>query len=306
MKLHSKITMVTASLALGALGLPAAAGAADINTAVQAVKAHTSHADAALDRAVSLFERNHDHAARRAYAKSRKQMGLAKAAAVKARHQADSPSEYKRAARAEALLADQLDENIEPLVGVLPEAPKRDESKIASAARSDTKGREKAMAVLTALLAKVPEQARTGIANAIASLSLGRDDEVRTDAKALVSSHVTKTNKQRVVSALRTSVDGPVTASATLAALIASPNMPAESKPGLQSAYDALTAEHGSIADILSHLSDRMPPFARTFVASIITQVKTDAQGMRENHPTGPPAGIPGGPPSGAPGPPTS
>ena len=74
--------------------------------------------------------------------------------------------------------------------------------------------------------------------------------------------------------------------------------MPAESKPGLQKAYDAVTAEHGSVAVILSRLSDRMPAFVRTFVEKIITQARTDAQGMRENHPTGPPAGTPGGPPT--------
>jgi len=155
------------------------------------------------------------------------------------------------------------------------------------------------MAVLTVLLDKVPEQARTGIAKAIASLSVGRDVEMRADAEALVSSHVSSTNKQRVLSTLRTSVDGQVTASDTLKALIDSPDsrdMPAESLPGLRAAYDAVTAEHGSIADILSHFSDNMPAFAKTFVTSIITQVKTDAQAMMDNHPTGPPAGVPGPP----------
>ena len=73
--------------------------------------------------------------------------------------------------------------------------------------------------------------------------------------------------------------------------------MPAQSKPGLQIAYDAVTGEHGSVADILSRLSPRMPAFVRTFVEGIITQARTDAQGMRANHPTGPPAGVPGGPP---------
>ena len=71
---------------------------------------------------------------------------------------------------------------------------------------------------------------------------------------------------------------------------------------GATDPYDAVTAEHGSVADILSRLSDRMPPFVRTFVSKIITQARTDAKGMRTNHPTGPPAGTPGGPPAGTPG----
>lgn len=295
-------------IACGALALPAGANAADIQTAVSAVQAHTDRADAALDRAVALFEKNSDRAARVAYAKSRKQMGLATAAAARARRQADKPSEHAAAAAAAATLGKEQGQNIERLAGALLEADGADENKIAAAARADTKGREKAIAILTALLAKVPEQAKTAIAKAIAALSLDRADETRVQAKALVSSKVSNTNKRRVALTIKTSVDGQDKASDTIAALIASPEMPAQSKPGLQIAYDSVTAEHGSVADILSRLSDRMPAFVRAFVTTIITQARTDAQGMRENHPTGPPAGTPGaptttpgGPPAGIP-----
>lgn len=91
-------------------------------------------------------------------------------------------------------------------------------------------------------------------------------------------------------------------AATILAALIASSDMPAQSKQGLQAAYDNVTAEHGSVADILSRFNSRMPSFVRDFVSQIITQARTDAQGMRDNHPTGPPAGTPGGAPSTTPG----
>lgn len=289
-------------IACGALALPAGANAADIQTAVSAVSAHTDRADAALDRAVALFERNSDRAARVAYAKSRKQIGLATAAAAKARRQAETPDEHAAAAAATAMLAKEQGQNIEKLAGALLPADGADENKIAAAARADTKGREKAIAILTALLAKVPEQAKPGILKAIAALSLDRADETRVEVRALISSKVSNTNKRRVAIAIKTSVDGQDTASDTLAALIADPDTPAESKPGLQIAYDNVTAEHGSVADILSRLSDRMPAFVRDFVTKIITQARTDAQGMRENHPTGPPAGTPGGPPAGSPG----
>jgi len=228
-------------------------------------------------------------------------MGLAKADAAKARRQADTPSEHAQAARAQALLAAQQDENIETLAKALRPADGRDENKIAAAARADTKGREKAIAILTSLLAQVPEQARTGIATAIANLSQDRVGEVTAMSTALRSSQVSKANKLRVVSTLKVDVEGQTDAAETLAALIASPDMPAESKQGLQTAYDNVTAEHGSVADILSRLSSRMPSFVRDFVTKIITQARTDAQGMRENHPTGPPAGTPGGAPTGTP-----
>lgn len=294
-----------ALIATGALALPAGANAADIQTAVSAVQAHTDRADAALDRAVSLFGKNSDRAARVAFATSRKQIGLARAAAAKARRQADTPDEHAQAALAQALVGEQLGENIEQLLAALRPADGSDENAIAAAAKADTKGREKAVAVLTVLLGQVPEQARIGIAKAIAALSQDRDDETQAAARALVSKHVSSTNKRRVAQAIDASVDGQNTAAATIAALIANPNMPAQSKPGLQIAYDAVTAEHGSVADILSRLSPRMPAFVRAFVEQIITQARTDAQGMRTNHPTGPPAGTPGGPtagPNGGPG----
>lgn len=179
-------------------------------------------------------------------------MGLATAAAAKARRQADKPDEHAAAAAATALLAKEQGQNIEKLVGALIPADGADENKIAAAARADTKGREKAIAILTALLAKVPEQAKPGILKAIAALSLDRADETSIGVKALVSAKVSNANKRRVALAIKTNVEGQNTASAKLAALIADPNMPAQSKPGLQIAYDNVTAEHGSLADILS------------------------------------------------------
>ncbi len=294
-----------ALIASGAMALPATASAADIQTAVNAVKSHTTRADSALDRAVSKFANGSDRTARVSYAKSRKEMGRAKAAAAKARRQAHTPNEHAKAALAQALVGAELGENIEKLATALRTADGRDESKIAVAARADTRGREKAIAILTALLTEVPEQARTGIAKAIAALSQDRDDETQLEAKALISKHVSTTNKKRVASTIKISIDGQTKASETLAGLIASTDMPAESKQGLQTAYDSVTAEHGSVADILSRLSPRMPAFARARVEQIITQARTDAQGMRDNHPTGPPAGTPGGPtagPNGGPG----
>ena len=291
-----------ALIATGALALPAGANAADIQTAVSAVSAHTDRADAALDRAVAQFKGGSDRAARKAYATSRKEMGLAKAALGKARRQAVTPDEHAAAAAAAAVLGTEQGQNIEKLAAALIPADGADENAIAAAARADTKGREKAIAILTALLAKVPDQAKTAIAKAIAALSVDRADETQIQARALVSSKVSKANKLRVAATIKTSVDGQDKASDTLAALIASTDIPSEAKQGLQTAYDAVTADHGSVASILSRLSDRMPAFVRDFVTKIITQARTDAQGMRQNHPTGPPAGTPGGAPTMTPG----
>ena len=296
-----------ALIASGVLALPAAANAADIQTAVSAVQAHTTHADAALDRAVSLFGKNHDKAARITYAKSRKEMGLAKAAAAKARHQANTPNEHALAAAAAVLVATEQGENIEKLARAMRKgADGADENKIAAAARADTKGRDKAIAILNVLMGELPDQAQVGIAKAIAALSVDRADETQAEALDLVSSKVSKANKGRVVETIEASVDGQAKAAETLAALIANPDTPAAALPGLQTAYDAVIADHGSVADILGHFSENMPGWVHTFVEQIITQAHTDAQGMKDNHPTGPPAGHPGGPPATVPGPPFS
>ncbi len=304
MSSHLRIS-ASALIVTGALALPAAASA-DVTTAVKAVQVHTDRADTALDRAVSLFARGNDRPARIAYARSRKEMGLATAAAATARRQADTGDEQAQAAFAQALLGVEQGQNVEKLAAALLKSDGADQNKIAAAARTDTKGRDKSIAILTVLLGEVPEQAKTGIARAIAALAQDRDDETRAEVKALVSSKVSDANKRRTAATIKASIDGQDKAADTLAALIASPDMPAESRQGLQTAYDAVTAEHGSVADILSRLSDRMPAFVRAFVKKIVTQARTDAQGMRENHPTGPPAGTPGGRPAGTPGGPPS
>jgi hypothetical protein len=288
-------------LVAGALAFPAGA-AAHIDVAVSSVRAHTDRADAGLDRAVALYERNAQQRATRSFRSSRRQLGKATAEAAKLLRTADTPAERVAAARALRLVAAQRDENIEQLVGVLPEATNSVENPIARAALADTRGREKALAILGALLFWVPDEAKQGINRALLALSTDRSTEVRVEARALTSARVSASAKRTVAHSLARSVEGQATAAEKIAALIANPATPAAAKPGLMRAYDAIIADHGSVVDILSRFSDRMPAFVRSFVEQIITQARQDARSMRENRPA-PPA--PGGPPSGTPGPPT-
>jgi hypothetical protein len=296
-------------VATAVLAVPGVASANGLDTAVGAVQKHTDKADAALDRAVSAFERNRDRRGTAQFDRSRKQMGLAIAAAAKLLRNAESAEERAAAARALALVARQRDENVEELVGVLSRTDGRAERRVATAARADTRGREKAIGVLSELAAQLPPQAANGIATAIAALGTDRPGEVRLEARALSSKKVGAKSKRRVADAVEASVEGQRDAAERVAALIASENMPAESKQGLQTAYDAITAEHGSVARILSRFSDRMPARIREFVSQIVTQAHENAQDMRDNRPAppaGPPAGTPGGGPEGTPGgPPT-
>lgn len=290
--MRSKL-ITTGALAAVAAVAPAATASAHIEVAVTTVKAHTDRADAALDRAVSLFEQGSDRRGSREFARSRRELGKATAEAAKLRRTAKTEDQRADAARASALVADQQDENVEQLVDVLDEVEGKVENTIAKAALADTRGRDKAIAIITALLERgVPDQAATGLSKAVAALSQDRDDEVQDEAEALVGDDVSRSGKRTLARTVKATVEGQTKAADKLAELIAGDDMPAESKPGLQRAYDAVTAEHGSVADILDRFSDRMPASVRSFVEQVITQARGDAQGMRENRPT-PPTGGP-------------
>jgi len=302
---HKLIT--TGALAAVAALAPATSASAHLDVAVKSVKVHTDRADRGLDRAVAAYDRNADRRGSRELARSRRELGKATAEAAKLRRKARTQKQRGDAARAQALVAAQRDENVEQLVGVLDEVSGRVENTVAKAALSDTRGRDKAIAIITALIERgVSDNAAKGLARALAALSTDRTDEVVEELKALVSDDVGRSGKRTLVRAVGANLEGQANAAAKLAELIADPDMPAESKPGLQRALDALSAEHGSAAFILARLSDRMPAFVRSFVERIITQARTDAQSMRQNRPappTGGPGMAPAGPGSSRPGP---
>lgn len=274
--------------AVAALAVPASAGA-HIEVAVSSVKAHTSKADGGLDRAVALFEEKARARAERSFEQSRKQMGLARAEAAKMRRQADNGRERAQAARAQAVYGGQADENIPELVDALKPAPRGAESDVADAARSDARGRDKALAVISTLLTNgVPDRAEQGLMRALAALTTDRSDEFRTEASTLAGGKVAGAGKRGVVDALGQGVDGQATAAARLAELIASDDMPEQSKPGLQRAYDAVIGEQRGAARTLDRFSDRMPPRVRAFVEEIIASARENARELQANRPPPP------------------
>jgi len=294
-----KTGLITTAVAAGALFVPGVAQA-HVQIGVSSVKAHTSRADAALDRAVSLFDRHAAGRADRSFVVSRREMAAAKREAAALRRQADTPREELQGARAQALVALEQDQNIDKLTEALDGARGRSERRVAAAALADTGGRERSLAVLTVVVGEVPEQAREGIARAIAARSQGRDEEIAGQSQALVDRDVSSKSKQTVAQSVQANVEGQATGAQRLATLIAGDEVPEEGKAGLRKAYDAVDAEHGSVADILSRLSDRMPAQIRSFVEKVVTQARQDAQSMRDNRPA-PPSGQPQGTPSGQP-----
>ncbi len=301
-----KATGITTALVAGALLAPAAAQAHP-ETAVSSVKAHTAHADAALGRAVALYPRR-GAPADRALVRSRRELAAATREAAKLRRQADNQAEELQAARAVDLVATEQDENVEKLTAALDDAPARWERRVAAAALADTRGREHALDVLTAVLGKVPEQARRGIARAIARLSDGRDQELRAQVQALTDGEVTTVSKRAVARTLTANVEGQVEAAERLAALIAGEQVPEEAKPGLRQAHAAVSAQHRAAGDRLSRSFNRMPPAIRSLMEEVVQQAREDAAAIRANplppasaQPSDAPAGQPSSTPAGQP-----
>ncbi|UTI64370.1 hypothetical protein NBH00_23910 [Paraconexibacter antarcticus] len=279
--------------AAAALAVPAAASAADVQTGVDAATSHTAKADSALTHALTLFKGGDVTRGTAAFTASRKEMGLARSAAAQARHAARTAADRALAADAQADVAGQQDTNIVKLATLLPRTHGTVQNQVAQAALADTKGRDKALAVLAAVALTAPAQAQSGLAHAVQALSTDRSSEITADAKALVSDAVTPSNKQTLAAAVKPDVSGQTTAADKLKELLGAASTPDAAKPGLAKAYDAVTTEHGTLADILSRFSDRMPASVRSFVTSIVTNARTDARTMHNDRPAPPTATTP-------------
>lgn len=290
-----RITPITTLVAVAALAAPAAASAADIQTGVSAVQAHTTQANAALNRAVSLFKHGNVSLGSKAFTTSQKQLGLAQAAAAKLLEQAHSASAKAQAAQGEIDVTKQDHVAIVKLAALVPDATGNVQNQIAQAALGDTTGQNKALAVLAAVELNAPAQAQAGLARAVEAISTAAKSEVSAEANAMTDNSDSTTSADTLASAVKTAVSGQDTASAKLADLVGSGSTPAAALPGLQTAYDAVTAQQGSIASILSHLSSRMPASVQSFVSAIITQARSDARNMKNHRPTRPAGGQPSG-----------
>ncbi|HET9720078.1 MAG TPA: hypothetical protein VFP55_08385 [Solirubrobacteraceae bacterium] len=296
---RARTVSLTTFAAVAALAAPAAASAADIQTAVSAVQSHTTHANAALTRAVSLFKHGNDSLGTKQFTISQKQLGLAQAAAGKLQAQAHTPSAKAQAAQAEIEVAKQDEASIVKLSALVPDASGKVQNAIAQAALSDTTAQNKALAVLAAVELRAPAQAQAGLARAVEAISTATQREVSAEANAATDNSDSTTSANTLANAIKTAVSGQGTASTKLAALVASSSTPAAALPGLEKAYSEVTTQQGSIANILSHLSARMPASIQSFVSAIITQARTNASNMQNNRPTPPTGGGAGSNPTG-------
>ena len=278
------------AVAVTCLFVPATASA-HAKPSFAGVAQHVRSADQALDLAVVALNQGRGSTGRTAFAKSRIEMARARAETQRLVRDADTGSKRARAARAQALVMREQDENVEQLLGVLDKAEGKVENEIARAALTDARGRDKAVAVLGALLQKLPAAAKDGITRAMSSVSQNRTEEVREGAAALSSPEVSAGNKKTVAATLEQVVDGQQVAAAKLAELIA--KLPEAASFGLRRAYDAVTAEQEQAASILRSLPDSVPEAIRARIQALADRAAQNAQELRANRPGQPATGRP-------------
>jgi hypothetical protein len=300
--LKNRVRRAGAALLVGALAALPAVGSAHPSVAATSVRAHTDRADAALDRAATLFASGQDAEGLAAFGRSRSETGKAVAEAAKLVHTADTPAERAAAARALRLVATAQAEQIPPTVSLLGPAEASAENAIAEAALADTRGREKAIAVLRALIAKgVPDSAQAGIARAIVALSTDRGDEITAEVKVAADAEVSSRTAATLATTTDVSLRGQARAAAILTALKA--RLPAAAAKGIDRALAAIAAEQKAAAEALHAAAPGMPESVREFVSQVADRAADRAEGMREDRPAPPvppDAGTPG-PPAGPP-----
>lgn len=274
---------VVGALAAASLTLPASAVALP-EVSVGSVTAHTTRADAALDRAETLFGASRDTQATSSFRASRKELGRAAAGAAKLLRQADTPAERAAAARALRAVAAARDENVERLTELLGEAEGAAERAIAAATLADTRGRDRAIAKLRSLERRgVSAKAAVGIGRAIAALSTDRDDEVAAGAEALADTEISAASKATLATAIDANLRGQVRAAAILQVLMT--RLPAAAHAGLARAYSRVAAEQeaGSIA--LADAGDRIPEAVRPIVERAATRAAEGGRAVGEEPP---------------------
>lgn len=177
MRYRIRFVAATAVAAVAVAG-PAAAHQ---HPSPQSVAKHVRSADEALELVATLVPADRDARAARQLARFERQVAAANREAGALRRGAGTGRERAAAARALVKVARLHDEAVETLTEVVDEADGGLQLDIAEVAQSELKGREKALAILTRLLDRLPEPAKAGIGRAIQAVSSGGEG----DAEAL-------------------------------------------------------------------------------------------------------------------------
>ncbi len=264
---------LAAAIAAGALiAIPATASAAS-GPSGAVVKAYTVRADAAMDRAVSMFASDHDRAAMRQFRMSRAWLGRAKMMSARLAEAAETDGQRTRAANAWRLIAEARDANLAMLLALLEKVDASTDRIIASALLADTKHRDAAIAAIQDLIdAGVTPKAESKLGVLITSLTSGRVEEIGAQVNALAEFKLPTEAQKAVAMAIQSNLDSQARVAAVLDGLI--PQLPAASRAQLQAALDMVYEQLEAAADAMDDVIDLMPPFVRPLIQRMLTDVK--------------------------------
>lgn len=237
---------------VGAMAMAPAAASAHPAPSPQSVAKHVRNADQALTMVESLVSQNKDAQAAVQFARNRVQMRAAARETRRLQRRSASRAGARRAAVATRLLARQSNSNAETYAEIVDEVSGQLQLDVARAAASDLRARELALAVLTALMDRVPEQARPAIARAIAALSSDGQDEVAALAAALESGALPPEAQDAVQQALQTATAAIGEAIERLNGIVG--QVPEQVRPQVEQAVALVTQQLEMVKQLLAGL----------------------------------------------------
>ncbi len=245
-----RATLIGGALVV-AMALPVTAEAHQ-SVSPKTVAKHIRSADQALGMVETLVERNSDAKAAVQLTKLRRQIRAADGESAKLRRRARSPRARSRAASVTVKVARQHNEAAEVLADIVDEAGGRAQVRIAATIGSELQAREKALAVLTRLMDRLPESAKPGVARAIALLSSDGADEVRSLTEALEGGTLSPPAREAVEDALQraiAAVDMAIERLGALAELV-----PEQARPYVDQAVALATTQLNMVKALLQGL----------------------------------------------------
>lgn len=233
--------ILTGLAAAVALALPASAGAHE-RASVKSVKTHLAQADQALQQVTALVAEHDQAAAAVAFARNRLEMRRAQAETARVKASG-------KAAAALQAVARQQDTNSEAFVGLVDDATGDMQVQVAKGAAASVKGRDKAIAQLSALAERLPEPARAAIARAMSAVLDDAADDAEAISETLASPDVSELAKPWLQLAIAQATAGITTAMTQLQGLL--PLLPAPAQAPVQQALDTVTGVLGMVNGIL-------------------------------------------------------
>lgn len=231
-----------ASVALAAL-IPASAAANPASDVRQQIR----NADQALALATDLVAEN--GGAQDALAAL--EMAKANVAARKAAASAKRIRGAEVSARARGRVAAQFEQNLESFAALIGDVGGDSQGDIAGEIEVAVNGRDKAVAMLTDLLDRVPGQAVPGLTRAIAAVTSGGDAEGEL-AEALTTGEIAEQARAEVEQALTTVVESVQNAVSILESLVG--QLPPEAQGPVQDAIGRIQGHLDSVIGVIGGL----------------------------------------------------